>query len=788
MFNCNIEFEMKSRKAFIIIFLILLKVSVLWGQTSSVIAGQVRDEADSPIEFVNVGVFELPDTLMVTGTITGSDGSFSVPAKPGKNYLLKITCLGYQPEFRELSFEKENPDIGTISLSPQSYALDEVRAEQTRIRASGKNGTTTYFVNQSIQKNSATGIDVMKFVPGIQVDMMQNVSIEGEENILVLVDGVERTPDYLGQIDSEQIDKLEVDRQPGAEHRSDVGAVVNVITKKKSRKGISGHLYGEIPISKKEVYSYPSASLQYCRENLSVFGSYKGEFSYFDIEANNTKKVFEGGTTTVMNTRQTLEQENWSHKGMVGLDWLIDGRNRLDFYGFINPYSNEQDGLTETKRDDEGAGSLANTYEKDDTDENLAFGTTLNFKHLFSESERELSFETGYYQSRAQWMTLFRQKEDGEEWENRSKPEEKSYLGRIRYQTPIKENYLAETGIEGRLRDINDALSEASGYREHIWSSFGSVSRKLNRLELKAGVRAEYSMIVPGEEDNKEDLSIFPFVTFRYEVKEGSHLNLSYRRSVKRPSLFHLNPAISTPDTFTKQKGNPALKPEFTDLAEIEYSIVAGSNFLAFGFFYRKNSDVIGLLTNVMDDGSFSKVFQNLGQLQQGGFQIKAAFSPSSKVSFSPYFKGIWQKSKPNQLATENFISSKKNWTAEWGGAIAVQAGNGFSLSATAMQRSDVHQIQTIAFEDMLYFITIEKSLFKNLKAGITCAVPFNDGVTYQGHEIRSSGFSESSEDNILTSRFPLWFKIKYSFSSGSNSKPIKYSDEFEGKRLKKGF
>ncbi|WP_291858575.1 TonB-dependent receptor [Marinilabilia sp.] len=752
------------------------------------INGQVTDEEDLPIEFVNVGVFELPDTLMVTGTITGSDGRFSIPAEPGTRYLLKVSCLGYLPESRELTFEKEKPDVGTISLSPQSYALKEVRAEQTRIRASGRNGTTTYFVNQNIQKSSATGIDVMKFVPGIQVDMMQKISIEGEENILVLVDGVERTTDYLGQIDSELIDKLEIDRQPGTEYRSDVGAVVNIITTKNTRKGISGHLYGEIPVSQKEVYAYPSAGLHYNHDNLNIFGSYKGEFSYFDIEGNNTKTIFEDGTASILSTRQMLEQKNWSHKAMAGVDWLIDDWNRLNFYGFINPYSNEQDGQIKSRKETKNDASIIKNYEKDDTDENLAIGSTLYFKHLFSQEGHGLFVETGYYQSKAHWMTLYHQKKGGEERENRSKPEEKAYLGRIRYQTPIKENYEGEVGVEGRFRDINDAISRKAGYREEIWSAFGSISRNLNRWEMKAGVRTEYSLIVSGESDMKEDLSIFPFVTLRYEVKEGSHLNLSYRRSVKRPYIFHLNPAESTPDMFTKQKGNPALKPEFTDLAEIEYSMVSGSNFLAFGLFYRRNSDVIGLLTKVNNNGSFSKEFQNMGQLQQGGFQIKAALSPSKKVSFSPYFKGIWQNPKPKHLLTEYSISSEKNWTSEWGGALAVQAGHGFSLSASAMQRADVHQIQAIAFEDMLYFISIEKSLFENLKAGITCAVPFNDGVTYQGHEIRSNGFSEYSEDNILTSRVPLWFKIKYSFSSGRASEAIEYSDEFGDKRIKKGF
>ena len=779
---------MKKMFLFFVLAMLLCNYDVLLGQPANIIHGQVTDAGGNPVEFANVALLGLPDSLMTTGTVTGREGDFSIPADTGRQYVLEISCLGYHRESLNLHVDSGNMDAGTISLTPKSYVLSEFRAEQTRIRAARKSGATTYYVNNSMQKASATGVDLVKFVPGIQVDLRQNVSVDGDKNIMVLVDGMERSVHYLGQVDSKLIDKMEINRQPGSEYPSDVGAVINVVTRKSSSAGVSGHLYGEVPVSQKEVYSYPTARFQYSTGKVSIFGSYRGEFSYFDIEAENTKEVTREAATVDFINRRMVHQKNWSHKAMTGLDWQVNEQNRLNLYAFVNPYSNEHDGQVRAIHEKADGSRFERLFDQNDTDANLATGGSLFFKHLYDQDGRELFLESAYYQSRARKKTNYYAQAEEKELEDRSEPFEKEMVGRVKYQTSVGGKFLAKVGVEARIRQIGDDLLSNSEYREKIWATHGSIERGFNRLEMKGGLRAEYSRTDSEDFKDREEWSLFPFVSLQYTVKEGRHLNLSYRRSVARPAIHQLNPSITFPDIFTTQKGNPALRPELKSEAELEYSFLSESNYLAGGFFYSVSSDVLGLLTRVEDNGTFTKQYNNLGDVRQAGCFLKAALSINSGISFNPYFKGFWQQATPNKLFKKNNISTRSQWTAEWGGTLAVQLNKGFSLSASAMQRPDVHKIQSTVFEDLLYFVSIDKSLFENLHIGITSAVPFREEVTYQGHEIRGANYSEMAEANILTSTFPLWFKIKYSFTTGKVKKQIQPSDEFSDKRERKGF
>jgi len=97
-------------------------------------------------------------------------------------------------------------------------------------------------------------------------------------------------------------------------------------------------------------------------------------------------------------------------------------------------------------------------------------------------------------------------------------------------------------------------------------------------------------------------------------------------------------------------------------------------------------------------------------------------------------------------------------------------------------------KIQNNYFDDVLYFISLDKTFFENLKIGITSAIPLKRSFTYQGYESANSNFNVYSEDNIKMSVFPLWFKIKYSFASGKKVNRIKRSSDFNENRIKKGF
>ncbi|PWD98049.1 TonB-dependent receptor domain-containing protein [Marinilabilia rubra] len=765
------------------LFLVFLFVNIASGQSKGNITGTVTGQKGQPVEFATVAFLALPDSNLVSGTITGETGHFALAVSNVSAGLIQVSCVGFTSALRQVSLEDE--EIVDITLHPRSYALNEVKAVRERIKAKSKDGATTYFVNSNMKKASASGIDIVKFVPGIQVDMMQNVMVEGSENVIIMVDGIERSPDFLGQLDSELIDKIEIDHQPGAQYRSNITAVVNVLTKRKNSKGISGHILGEIPLSSGEIYSFPSAGILYSTEKVNVFGSYRGEFSYFDIEAKNTKRVF-GEPEMVLDSHGALHQENWSHKVMGGLDWFPDSANQVNVYAFVNPYSNEQDGqVTAILQSDNNTG-FENVFAKDDLDENLAFGGSVFYKHLFDSHNRALVVEANYYQYDGSRGTQY--SSNYEVLSGYSDPFEKAFVGRLNYHSDLGSRWGLAAGLENRYRQLGESGSSTSDYQENILSLFSTFSFNADRFNGQAGFRTEYSNAEAPQEEVDDQVSLFPFVSLSFKPADKHQVKLSYRRSVRRPHIFQLNPALLQTDVFTQQQGNPSLEPGFNQELALEYSLLAGNQFFSVGPFYSKSTDVVANLTTMPNPGEFFVKPYNLGDITRLGVRFKAALTPFKRLSFNPYFRAFHLETHPGQLAKSHQITSEEKWAAEWGFGLSLRMMNGFSFSASGMQRADVHHIQSSSFEDFLYFVSLEKSFFENLSVGVTSAVPFAEEVTYQGHSLKGDGFIENSTDNILTSKFPLWFKIKYSFSSGLKKERIQNSDEFENKRVRKGF
>jgi len=156
-------------------------------------------------------------------------------------------------------------------------------------------------------------------------------------------------------------------------------------------------------------------------------------------------------------------------------------------------------------------------------------------------------------------------------------------------------------------------------------------------------------------------------------------------------------------------------------------------------------------------------------------------------VSFNPFIKVYGVFTRGNELAAENGIENRNRMALESGFSLSVLFKHDFSLNTMLKYNSPTTRIQGSYFEDMLYFISLEKIFKDRFMVGITSALPFSREFTFQGYETRGSGFSEYSEDNIHLSLIPVWLKFKYSFSSGKKIDRMNRKGDFTENTKKKG-
>jgi len=764
--------------------LLLIPGGILQGQNTCSIQGQIKDEQDRVLPYANIALYRQADSSFISGTVSDQEGKFVV-TPPGKGlYYLTVSFVGYESGIRELELQtRETMDLGSIHLMEEKIELAEAVVTAERIKARKETDRTTFYVNSHMTRASATTMDLLQRIPGIQVDLFRHISLEGKRNILILVNGMERSADFLGQLDPQSIDKVEMIDQPGAEFRTGVSGVINVILKERDH-GISGHVYSDIPMKRNEVHAFPSAGIHLSVNKMTLFASYDGECNYFNIEGINRKAFTASDQETRLSKTAMKQQKYWSHKFHSGMNYQLNQRNQLSIYGYINPWSQEFDGdieLVESKGD-----SILNSRKgkQEDTNRNhLAYGTVY-YKHLFRRPGGHLSLDLNYYKYRGQTDRLFIE-ENGTSQLNTAMPLQEAYSARLDIRMPLGENMVFQAGAREMRQEMSDAEWDSFHYLELNSAAYSSLSYTTEKIRLKAGLRMEHSSL--NMESRSNIATLLPHVSARIDFTDHKNLQLTYRKTVERPTISQLNPNINGIDPNTSYQGNLNLNPAIHQSLSLDYSTLVRNNYLTLGAFFIHSADCLEYLASVSENHHIRYTMHNLGNTDKLGLKFKGSTKLHKNVSFNPFLKVYGACSRGNELAAEQGIENQKRMAMESGFSLSVLFKQDISLNANFKYHSPAPQIQGKHFEDMLYFVSLEKHFKNGLEVGITSALPFSKEFTFRGHETSGSGFTEYSEEKIQLSLIPVWLKIKYSFSSGKKTGRFQRHGDFSEQTKRKG-
>ena len=227
------------------------------GQTKPAKSGQVQGfVADSvtkkPLLEANISVLLARDSSFVQVQTTGGDGDFSIPNLAFGRYRLLISYVGYRPKSVPVTVSAENPsvDLGTIGVQSQTQTLNEVVVVQERPPVSVKGDTVEFNAGSFKTQPNAQVEDLLKKLPGVEVDRDGNLKAQGQDVRRVLVDG----KPFFGNdpkmatrnLPADMIDRVQVfDRQSEQSQFSGVDdgerdRTINLVTKRDRRRGVFG--------------------------------------------------------------------------------------------------------------------------------------------------------------------------------------------------------------------------------------------------------------------------------------------------------------------------------------------------------------------------------------------------------------------------------------------------------------------------------------------------------------------------------------------------------------------
>ena len=196
----------------------LCLVGSVWGQNSAVdLTGRVVEEGTNmPIEQATIRLLQVKDSTLVRGVASGANGNFTLKNVRKGNYLLHISFVGFDPLYKPVRVTGTvNPQkLGTMALADGSIQLGEAVVVGKAAEVTVRNDTVEYNAESYKVSEGAVLEDLLKKMPGVEVDSNGKVTVNGKEIKKVLIDGKEFFSDdpkvASKNLPSKMIDKVQV--------------------------------------------------------------------------------------------------------------------------------------------------------------------------------------------------------------------------------------------------------------------------------------------------------------------------------------------------------------------------------------------------------------------------------------------------------------------------------------------------------------------------------------------------------------------------------------------------
>ena len=357
----------------------------------------------------------------IAGMISGKKGDFSLENLPIMgNFHLRVTGIGYAPYDQKVSFDLKMPRPGgTGQPEDAQQALNGIDKDLGNIKLSQDNGQTLgevtvtaskpliqlgvdrkiYNVEKDISAAGGSGLDVMKNVPSVAVDIDGNVTLRNSTPT-IFVDGFPTTL-TLDQIPADAIESVEIITNPGAKYDASGGTsgILNIVLKKNRKAGYNGSL--RAGIDERGKFNL-GGDLNVKQGKFNVFGSVNfNQRKSITSPDNTTRSSFFTEPFNNLNESDYNVSTGYFLFGRFGVDFLMDNRNTISVSGTIvhgtfTPYINSNiyvDSLyplpTGTKT------SYTNRTSNTTAIFNNKNGQ-LSFKHTFPREGKELTANANY--------------------------------------------------------------------------------------------------------------------------------------------------------------------------------------------------------------------------------------------------------------------------------------------------------------------------------------------------------------------------------------------------------
>ena len=646
-----------------------------------VLQGMVVDSASTnPIPYASISIINMRSNEIITGGITDETGAFYIKEIPMGMYNVIVEFIGY-----------EKINIGPIKLFPGdgggveqnlgTVAMELSAVQMEEVDVYGEIPNMIYTVDKRIfdaKKDmtlvGGTGSDALKKIPSVDVDIDGNVTLRGDGNVTILLDGRPMRGDRRSMVEdlpADMIDRIEVITNPSAKYDPDgMAGIINIILKRGRFEGING--------------SATITAGEYSRYNLSgMFNYRRDKFNFFTNGSYRLWNSSGGGNrlfqyiypTTTNETRQRTEgyREPVSNNIKLGTDYYYDKNTMFTIAMTYKEYDKEKeekvfyynpDYLFESEEFDMG------------TDLDFEFGYYKDFaqkdRKLVFEASSSINEDEGYEHGFSNLASSNTYTDDHAHSEDDPyhKENNNNIIIKSDYTHPFGQSSKFEAGFKSTLKQFktNQYYLHSifdSNYEEDVHALYGTLLYNFtDQFGVQLGARAEQALTTailgnkePSDEDttniflymmdnainqspfNNDYFKIYPSVNMLYNLNPTQRVQFGFSKRVNRPRRRTLTPfPQSTNNTSFIRTGNPYLKPEYSDVVDLNFSSNSRKLTLNTGVYYSHLTDNISWWDRdyiVFQDTTYEVMgSDNAGQSERNGIEFFINYRPMPLIMF----------------------------------------------------------------------------------------------------------------------------------------------------------
>ena len=692
---------------------------------STQISGSVTDaETGESIPSASVAVWSVRDSSLATGTITDADGAFLIEGlRPGR-YYAQIHFVGYVTE--EISDIALRPgawtaDLGVVALRTDVQMLDEVVVEERREFMEVGIDRTVYNTRDQLVSAGGDASQVLEEIPSVEVDIDGNISLRGNQNVAILLNGRptsmtgEALITFLQGLPASTVDRVEVIPNPSAKYEPDgMSGILNIVLGKDQDLGFGGSLTAGG--GTQESYN-AGGSLNFIKGKFTSFVNYGFRHGQRNSEGDRLQENRVADPLFSIDEDDRGERGGESHNLSASVDYSMSDKNVLSLATRFSGRGGDQDGLN-TYRLLDANQALMGIYDRtrigDRTDLNQDY--RLTFSRIVAPGTHELQIEARYENENEDDENSYA--EDGVRFEalgdaadlfrQRSMQEENTGEGSLQldYTRPLGNGKL-EAGYRGSIdlldsrftvfnydNDRNEYFMDARrtnafDYRLNIQAAYGIAQQEFGPLAVQVGLRYEqarttFDLTTVNEQYENDYNSFFPSAFLTWELarteKGWRQLKFSYSKRISRPNTWRLNPFNDDLDPFSRREGNPYLEPEYTHSMEGSYIHFAGPVSLTLTPYYRKTNNRIQWYEFIDNRGVSITTFRNFDSSDSWGVESIGTLRLTNRLNAFGSFNAFRMQTDGSNVES-GLGNDAWGWSTRANATVSVREGLSVQLS-----------------------------------------------------------------------------------------------------------